>query len=54
MMVIVHFSLSVSTMILKSVSSHKKVVSVKDLRRALSIASDAFDINSLKNISLFE
>jgi hypothetical protein len=35
-------------------SSHKNVVSVSDFNLALSIASDALDTNSLKNISLFE
>jgi hypothetical protein len=53
-MVIIQFSLSASTVILNSLSSHKKFTSVKDFNLALSIASEAFEINSLKNISLFE
>gem|GEM_PF-3275968 len=52
--VIVFFLSSTSINILKSESSHKKFTSVRDLSLALSIASEEFEINSLKNISLFE
>jgi hypothetical protein len=52
--IIAFFSLSISIVILNSLSSHKKLVSVRDFILALSIASEEFEINSLKNISLFE
>jgi len=51
---IIFFSLSNLIFISKILSSHKKVVSVIDLSLALSIASDALEITSLKNISLLE
>ncbi|MDR2640723.1 MAG: hypothetical protein LBC61_05455 [Candidatus Peribacteria bacterium] len=53
-MTIVQVSFKASIVILNSLSSHKKFTSVRDFNLALSIASEAFEINSLKNISLLE
>jgi hypothetical protein len=50
----IFFLVSSLIFISNKLSSHKKVVSVIDFNLALSIASDAFEIISLKNISLLE